>query len=854
MSIINEIKPPLWATRFLRFYCRTELAEDLEGDLNECFQHNIKTKGVKWAKLIYIIDVLTFVRSYTLRKPILFNQNLHLMLLKNYSITALRSYKKTKLNTSLNILSLVLGISCFILISLFVLNEFSYNHHFDKSDRIGRISISLSEKTTVETVDLVWSNVQLREELISSYDEVEATTGVLKLTSKIIVRKNGPIFFEEDFYHADPSYFTVFSHKWITGDETTALERPGCIVITQTLVHKYFASENPLGNILNINDRDYEVTGVIENVPLNTDLRFNALLSLDMDFTDWCQTYVLFTNAEALKGFRRQLDSHFDEYLGPSLDQRGSDGSYHLERLRDLHFGNVKLFDSPKGNKTVLISFLSIALIILLVACINYINISIAQSIKRQSEIGIRKVFGALQRQIRIQYIVEAFWITAISFVIAIAVVAYVIPILGEYRIINVSLTEWISLRSLSYMIILIILVSILSGIYPAFILVRAGIVRNLRGNSMINTKNLFHNSMILIHFTISISLIFATLIVNKQIKLLLESDPGYNKDQVIVVDIPPVNNLLALLPALNNELKQLTSVSSASFVTHYSIPTTETWFDVYRIEENFKWLNFIRIDENYFDVLGLKIKDGRIFGSNESSVVVVNEALVKYLGWEVPLGKIISGSEVIGVIQDFNFHGLNQEVEPIQFQPIYRYSDQPEKLLIRLNNSNAGNIRNIKNTWSELMTGYPFEFRFLDAYYQEQFEKEATLNTLLWYVSLLAIVIACVGLFGIISIKIEQKNKDTGIRKIFGARILHLLFITWKEYGAIIAASVLLAYPITALVINKWLQTFSNKTTIDLISLSKAVAIVIGLVLFIIIYQTIKIVRLNPLKSIRYE
>lgn len=854
MSKIKDHKPPLWATRFLRFYCRTELAEDLEGDLNECFQRNIKTKGVKWAKLIYVTDVLTFFRPYTLRKPVLFNPGLQFALWKNYSITALRSYRKTKLNTSLNILSLVLGISCFILISLFVLNEFSFNHHFDKSERIGRVSLSMFPKTSGETMDVVWCNVQLREELISSYEEVESTTGILKLNSKIVVRKNRSIFFEEAFYHADPSYFSVFSHSWIAGDKTSALERPGCIVLTRSLAEKYFRYEDPLGNVLNVNDRDYEVTGVIDNLPLNTDLRFTALLSLDSDFGDWCQTYVLFTNAEALKGFQKKLDSHFDEYLRPILDQTGSDGSYHLERLRDLHFGNAKLFDSPKGNKTVLISFLSIAFIVLLVACINYINISIAQSIKRQSEIGIRKVFGALQRQISGQYITEAFWITTISFVIAIAIVVYVVPILGKYRIINVSLTEWINLRSLSYMIIFIILVSILSGIYPAFILVRAGTVRNLKGNSGIKTNKLFHSSMILIHFTISISLIFATLIVNKQIKLLLESDPGYNKDQVIVVDIPPDNNLLALLSALKNELKQLASVSSASFVTHYSIPTTETWMDVYRIEENFKWLNFIRIDENYFDVLGLKIVDGRVFGPDESSVVVVNEALVKNLGWEYPLGKTIWNSEVIGVIQDFSFQGLNQNVEPLQFQPIYRYSDQPEKLLIKLSNPNAGNIKNIKNTWADIMIGYPFEFRFLDTYYQQQFEKEATLNTLLRYVSLLAIVIACVGLFGIISIKIEQKNKETGIRKIFGARILHLLSLTWKEYGAIIATSALLAYPITALVLHKWLQTFSNKTTIDLISLAKAVAIVIGLVLFIIIYQAIKILRLNPLKSIRYE
>jgi len=853
MNSSKEEIPPKWATWFLRFYCRSNLVEDIEGDLNEYFHRHIETKGIKWAKIIYIVDVLTFVKLYTLHKPNMFNPQQQFALWKNYSITAIRSYKKTKLHTSLNVLSFVLGISCFILVSLIVLNEFSYNGHFENSDRIGRISLDISSKNG-ELVELVYSNVQLREELISSYDEIESVTGILKIDGKIAVKKNKFIFYEGDFYQADRSYFSVFTHNWIIGDQNKALDRPGCIVITRNLADKYFEYDNPLGKVLNVNNRDYEVTGVIDNLPVNTDIRFNALVSLDRDFGDWCQTYVLFRNAEALNGFQQKLDSHFDEYLRSILERTKSAGSYDLERLRDIHFGNAKIFDSPKANKTALYSFLTMGFIVLLLACINYINISIAQSAKRQSEIGIRKVFGALHRQIRTQYIAEAFWITVLSFAIAITLVAFLLPLFAEYEIMNISVNDWINLSSLMYVIIFIFLVSILSGFYPAFIVVRVGAVKNLKGTLGIKTNKFFHNGMILIHFTISISLIFVTLIVNKQIKLLFESDPGYDKDQVMVVEIPPDENLLPSLHVLKNELNQYSSVLSTSFVTHYSMPTTETWFDVYQIDDGFQWLNFIRVDEHYFDVLDLKIVKGRTFDSNDRSVVVVNEALVKELGWEDPIGKKMWNSKVIGVIQDFNFSGLDPIVKPLQFQPIYSYGDQPEKLLIKLDDPSIRSIENIKNSWTNIMVDYPFEFKFLDTYYQQQFNKEATLNTVLWYTSLLAIIIACIGLFGIISIKIEQKNKETGIRKILGARILHLLSPSWKEYGALIVVSILLSYPIAVLSINKWLQAFSNKTTIDLITLAKAVAIVIGLLSIIIIYQVFKIIRINPLTSIRNE
>lgn len=850
--------PPLWARKFLAWYCRPELREDLEGDLNEFFHRNVEKKGVFYARLIYILDVIKFARRYTVRNRSLKAKALHGDLIVIYSTAAFRNFFKRKLTTTISLVSLVLGWSCFLIISLYVAHEFSFNRHYANYERIGRVSLNLIDERIHGESNLVWTNPQLPDELRELYPELEAVTGVLKVNGKAVVNTGIAMFLEQDFFIADKYYFTVFENEWLAGDSATALDEPGSIVITETLSAKYFGKEDPIKRILSVNDRDYRITGVIRDVPPNTDLRPAALLSLDRHFPDWCMTYVLLWEAEAFQTFQKTLDAHFDKYLQPILEQTGYSGSYHLEQLADIHMGDPKLFDAPKVSRTVLYVMLSIALVILFVTVVNHLAIAAAGTIRRLTGIRIRKVFGAQKGQIHLQHITETFLLSFSAFVIALFIMFFLLPALRRTNILDSFPQRWLDIEFLLSAFAIIVILSVVAGWILGLLANGRAFAHGIKETTYGRRTKAFYLAFLAIHITVSLSLVFSGKVVRNQVEELLSMDPGYNAKQILVVDVPMDPNVYPLLSSFKETLESQSFISYVSATGENSTPTDEIGFDVFLVDagngEVYRALNYIKVDNAYFDLFNIRLRNGSHFKESVPDYnehVVVNEALVRTMGWKDPLNEHISNFEIVGVVENFRFYGLERDTGPLIFR---LNTDVPEKMLIGLNDASRENIARVEALWNKHITGQPFSHRFLDDYFQQHLEKEYAVKNLLMLFTFVSILIAGIGIFGAINIRLEQSLKETSIRKILGGGVVQLLSSNYGEYAISITVGALLAFPFSLFVLNRWLEKFDHKTSIDPDVFLQSVLIVVAFCLLALLYHMVRLWRINPLEAIKNE
>jgi len=852
--------PPRWAQRFLEWYCRPELLEDLQGDLNEYFQRNCNDKGLFRARIIYIIDVIKFFRSYTFRKSVPVSGS-NRILFNNFYKTAYRNLLKHKLTTSLNIVGLTLGISCFMVISIYVQHEYTFDHHYKNYERIYRVTLDITSNEANETIPLGWADPQLAEDLRELYPEVEDATGIIKPERSVSVKTGTATFQEDNFCEADSHYFGVFSHRWIAGNPAKALEEPYSIVVTESLSQKYFGNEDPLNKTLAINGEDYNVTGLIKDLPSNTDLKFDALLSTDPE--DWFFTYLLFKSSTDVAGFQQKLDQHAEELQGDN----SFSGTYHLEPLTDIHFNEAKAFDTPKGSAVALYAFSFIALLILIISCINYVNMGLAQSIRRQAEVGVRKIFGASKNHIRLQFIIESLLITFVSSITALFAVSLLLKLFQRNNILTVTMdtVQWLPL--LIFVVAVLLLISIFSGSYLGLFQTNTNPVSDLKGSNLIGNRRVFSHTLIVIQFIIVVALIFSTRVVNRQTQFLAMSNHGFDKDQVMVLDVPTDQTVYPRIPALKNSLATLAGVNKVSLTGYRSMPSSELFVDTYTVKQRdsarVKLLNEVYVDENYFDALGIQLAAGRKFNPDDlgGKAVIVNEAMVKDLGWTNPLEQTIDygisgnlsndGVPVIGVVKDFSFHGLQRKAVPLMFYPM---KGNPEKILIKLDNPDLNSIWAIEKVWRASIEDHPFEYRFLDDYFQQQMEKENTLQKLMNYFSGMCIIIGCLGLIGTMNISFAQNLKETGIRKILGAKNIHLLIRSWRNHLIQLVIASIIALPVAFLLMDQWLEDFSNKISIDLVDYVMVILVLCGAVLLIMSWQIVKFFKLNPLESIKQE
>lgn len=853
--------PPAFADSFLEWYCNPDLLEDLQGDLYERYANRSAKYGTFRARLMYFWDVFSFMKPYTFKKDNQIPSLSPFFMFSNYFKTSYRNLIRQKINTVVNIFGLSLGLAAFILIFLFVNDELKYDRYLTNADRIYRVTMSFTSETSNEHT--AWSKPSVGPELKARYPEVEAYASLVN--EKVTARYNNDYFREEKFYYTTKGFFEVFPYEFLKGNAKSSFNQ-GEAVITACTANKYFGETDPINQSIEIDHKNYKVVGVLKDLPPQTDLKFDALMVVeDLDNYGWSFNFILFRHKNDAEFFQPKLDQTFAETVQMEFDEYNTTGQYHMEALPDVHFGSAKLFDTSKSSRSNLYLFSTIALLTLIIATINYVNISLAGVSKRQAEVGIRKSIGAQQGQLKMQFLLESFIVCMLSLIVAACMTIFYLP---QMNFITDKQIPWQELSSpgiLLFITCITVVLSLIAGSYPAIYLASVKPVDILKGKTLLKGQAFLRKGLVVIQFVISIFLIVAALLISRQLNLIQNKSHGFDKDQVVVLDIPAEKTIRSSLGALQNNLKQYLFIKSTSLVGEKSWPTADRHIDVYEVFVNNEWqlkpFNNIQVDENYFDLLNLQLLKGRAFNANDMDgkfdVVMVNKAFVDNVGWTNPLEQTIvyengHESRVVGVIEDFHFNSIRNKVEPMLIIPD---NLSPQKLMVKATTNNWFEVLEaLESTWEKNMPAQPFEFQFLNHYFQEQYISEKALKQVFTHFMIIAILIACLGLFSLIALNTNQKLKEVGVRKVFGANTSQLLVTLSKDYIVLVFISIALATPIAIIGMNQWLKGFVYKTAISPDIFLFAGGVTILLAIATMSFHVIKASHTNPCNILKNE
>lgn len=801
---------------------------------------------------------------------------------KNYLKTAWRNIKKNKLFSFINVLGLSIGIATFFIIILYVQDEVSYDRFNEKADRIARIIFQANVNGGKINESVVMAPVA--QTLKNDFPEVEDATRIVNFGMPK-VEYNGKVFKNDRLAMVDPNLFSVFTLPMIKGEARTALLQPNTIVLTKTTAQKYFGLEDALGKMLSINGDSalYKVTGVMEDVPANSHFYFEMLGSMatysEAKSDSWMyggfHTYVLLKPGTDIKKIESRLPAMVEKYMGPqiqtqmglSLEQfrtKGNQLGFALQRLTDIHLNsNTSNEFEPGGNRSYVYIFSGVAIFMLIVACINFINLSTAGASRRAKEVGVRKVAGSGRSQLIKQFLSESVLITLFALAVAFILVKISLPAFNH-----------IAGKELSFTIVPVLvfvglglIVGVIAGIYPAFYISSFKPIHVLKGKIATGNKTFgLRSGLVVFQFFISVALIIGTIVVYQQMKFIQNKDLGYNKEQLITV---PNSYLLGNKEQVfKQELLQDPRITGAT-VSFYK-PAGPSYYNnalAYPQGNDRLIVNGVdyHVDDQYIPVMGMHMISGRNFSkeyATDSSAIILNETAATALGWnaETALNKTVIRQNsqrghnyayhVVGVVKNFNFKSLHENITPL-FMTLY-----PEGgLIFKIKTSDiAGLLATMKTKWESYKMEEPFEYSFMDDLYNKTYAAEQKTGTILNIFSMLTIFIACLGLFGLVTYTAEQRTKEIGIRKVLGASVIQVTQMLSRDFLKLVLIASLIAFPVAWWGMNKWLQGFAYRIDISwwIFLIAGVLAVLIALIT--VSFQAIKAALANPVKSLRTE
>jgi len=801
--------------------------------------------------------------------------------------SALRNITKNKFYSFLNIAGLAIGFAAFIFIFLYVRNELTYDKYNRNAARIYRIESDFTISGKHDQFAIV--PVPMGPALKIEFPEVEQFCRFVNAGNELFKYKEKE-FYEKDFYFADSTVFDIFTYRMLMGDPKTALVEPYSIVISQTIAKKYFGDQNPMGEIIEgANNDKYKVTGILEDIPSNSHLRFDALLSgttiAAMQGADnfnsmepirfWnigVYTYLLLSENSSMQAIHDKFGDFYAKYMKPVGDQINASFNLMSTPLLKTHFYSNLSGDLPKGNLTFIYIFSVVAVFILLIAAINYMNMATARSAKRAREVGIRKVAGAFKRQLIGQFLTESVLLSLISLVISLVLVYFLLPnfntLSGKQMSFNIFTNPGLILIILG----VALFIGFISGSYPAFYLSSFLPVKVLKGSSAGGARKggLLRRILVVFQFFIAIVMIIGTIVVSSQIRYLRDKDLGFGKDNMIVLELQDTS----FRKNAESFKKELLKNSNILGVTNSTgIPGDNSWIQVVKMEKDGQMTDHAMIlalvDYDFVKTYGLKIVTGRDFdrsmGTDAKEAVIVNEATVKQYGWtDNPIGKkILWGFEldgtggrllkVIGVVKDYHFNSLHNKVEPIMLF----LTERPRVFLsLKINPEGMDQtLKYVEEKWNEFGAKRPFDYKLLSETWDTMYESEQKLGVIFRLATILTIFIALLGLLGLSSFIAEQKTKEIGIRKVMGASLGNILGLLYKEFIVLIIIAFIIAIPVAWWRLEIWLETsfvYHIKISASYFLLAGLLAIVISLIT--LSYHTIKASLGNPVDAIKYE
>ncbi len=806
-------------------------------------------------------------------------------MIRNYIKSAFRNIVKNKFYSFLNILGLSIGLTAFIFLYLHINDEMSYDAYHDNASRIHRLESNFTIAGKNEMFAIV--PVPMGPALMLEYPEIVAVNRIFG-AGNTLFRNDEKESYEEDFYFTDSTFFQVFTHHMIMGDPEKCLVEPLSIVLTKSIAEKYFGYEDPMGMILESGTgRQYKVTGVMEDVPSNSHLRFDALISGttlaaeagEEEFNSmepgrfWnigVYTYVMLNENSDIQSIHDKFPEFYDKYMKDIGDQINASFDLMTTPLANQHFSDHVGSDFPKGNKAFIYIFIAVAVFILLIAAINYMNMATARSTKRAREVGIRKVAGAQKSQLIGQFLGESLLLSYISLILAALFVYLLLP---EFNLLSgksVSPDIFINPGFTILMILVATIIGFISGSYPAFYLSSFNPVTVVKGSvAKTGGSGILRKILVVFQFFIATAMIIGAIIVSQQINFLKNKDLGFELDNMMILELQD-SAFRSKAEMFREELLQNPDILGVT--NSIGVPGANTWIQVVRMEKDSGWIDessiITIVDYHYIDVYDIKIKEGRFFdetmGTDDSASVVVNEALVKTYGWEdQPIGKMIDWGfdlegnpgrqmKVIGVIEDYHFKSLHNHVQP---QMMFPAEFNKFHLSIRINGDNLRETTDfIEEKWNDFGANRPFDYRFLEETWDEMYTAEKNLGIIFSIATILTIFIALLGLLGLSSFIAEQRTKEIGIRKILGATMTNIVNLLVREFALLIAIAFVLAIPVAWYVLSLWLENFAFHIQIGIWAfiLGGLLSLVVGMLS--ISFHILKVATSNPVDAIKYE
>jgi len=808
-------------------------------------------------------------------------------MLRNYFKVAFRNIFRYKFYSFINIFGLTIGISVSLLISFYVFDELSYDTFHKDADRIYQVNM----RGVLQGKPFNGAN-SCSPFAAASVEEVPGVEEAIRINlwRDIVIRYEDKIYTEKKILVADSNFFQFFTFELKEGNPNDILNEANQIVLTETSAKKYFGyeagkSESPLGKMVQFgsNKTNCEVVGIIEDPPTNSHFVFDMIYSMvSWDVSrrpDWTSnnlhTYVKLNDKADPGTVQESVSAMSDSHVGPEIlkfigvsleDWRASGGDYgyYIQPMLDIHlFSDVDGQIEAPGDIAYVYLLSAISIFIILIACINFMNLATARSTGRAKEVGIRKTVGATKRKLITQFLLESILLSIISTALAIVVLWLALPYLNQMTGKSIGIEYILSGNALLSIAIIMVLTGVLAGSYPAFYLTsfQPGMV--LKGSLSKGSKGSWiRSTLVVFQFAISVSLIVSTMIIYKQLKLVQEKNLGFDKENVLIIDNTRV--LGDNKQAFKNKLKELAGVKHSSIGSYVPphVYSNSVFFPDGIKDDGILFFQ-IYSDHDYLKTLGLEMFSGRFFSEDfpsDSSAVVINRKGMEELGWASHEGHRIAEPErdgsmsfhdVVGVIEDFNFSSLHNDIEPL----IFTLADWGDLIPVRLEAGSVNNkITEIEGIWKEMAPGEPFDYSFLDENFDALFRSERQLGDIFIIFTSLAIFIACLGLFGLATFMAEQRSKEIGIRKALGADVSTVILLLTKEFTKLVLISIVFAVPAVIFLMNWWLESFAYKTNLGVMSFVIGGFGALLISWLTVSYQSIRAALANPTKALRYE
>jgi putative ABC transport system permease protein len=890
----NHISPPKWANRFLKFYCKNEFLEEIQGDVHELFEVRIRSVSEPKAKRMFAWDVFRFFKWSNIKKSSRLNSNFITMTTNNFKV-AFRVLWKQKFNTALNVLGMAVGIACFLQIAFFVNQELSFDRFHSKKDRIYRAWVledygegAVFFNTTTPPI--------FEETLEQDIPEVE-TVIQFDGTNQLVGRGTNRL--QERISMASPEFFDYFDFTLVKGNVKAPLGQMTDIVITEAYASKYFGSDDPIGQPLAIEYgteiKEFYVSAVVKNIPNNSGMQFNMMISntnKDLIYSAGMQkawmnispeTYVVIKEGMNVADAEAKLPAMIMSYLTGRVEE----GQYQIgfQPLTDIHLNpDFPVGYTPVANPQYVYILGAIGLLVMIIACVNYTTLAVGQSLKRAKEVGVRKVVGAGQGSLLWQYMSESILVALVSMGLGLFFTSMTLPIFNELA--NTELTMPLGIMDIAFYIGLAGGIGLISGIYPALILSRFNVISVLRGAANASKgKHAARKGMVIFQLLLTVFLISSTLIMKQQMNYLQSKDLGFNYNAMVSVPLRPTPESEGMIAAINSAMEKgelMKAIMNANpnvkdMAMGSHVVGTPGWLQLgFRGNDNvFRKFRMLMVDPFYLEAFGIKTTEGRSFdpesGLDKRQSIILNQAAINLFGIKNPIGSKIPGPnfgehQIIGITNDFNFASLHSAVEPLVIvmnpMPIFQgisdsdSQDSPmTKLVFRYTGNDLTEVSDIvESAWNSVYPNEDLTYNFVDDAMEMQYASEARVNRIVGIATVLSIFIASLGLLALTILVVNTKIKEIGIRKILGASPNTIFILLFKNFSTQLLISVLLSVPITYFLMKNWLNEFAYKIAIgpEMFLVSGGLALLI--VLSVIGYHAIRASKANPVNALRAE